>query len=608
LNLDKKDEEKILAHELAHIQGKHSYDILLVEILGILMWCSPLIFLYKRSLRNVHEYLADAQVLQNTQKKQYGQLLLRQFQSGYSIALANHFNHSQLKKRFDMMMKNKSPRRALIKYLPLLPLAAVLLMAFSFKPEARLSQWEELSTSVSNSNFDPEVIKQKIQSILVNFKNAESKADQKGQAKELYITCMFYGNQYPEHKKEIVQLIDQVIHETNSPFIIGLKDDRILCMQKGAKESFSELQNGVYSTVEKMPKFPGCELTNVEAEDKPCADKEMLMFIYKNIKYPKEARKNNVEGIVVVRFIVDATGKIILPEIIRSIGSGCDEAVLDIVKQMPQWIPGEDKGEKVSVYFNLPVRFKLQGKKKPEKAEKEEKAEEIEIPKESATIMALGNDKPEMEVFNVVEEMPRFKGCEDIADKKERKECSDKKMLNYIYKNIKYPKEATKEGIEGVVVVNFLVDKTGNLVKAQIKRSIGGGCDEEVLRVINSMDAWIPGKQRGKAVNVQMNIPVKFKLAPKSETKVSKANNLQLEAFTAFPNPTSDQLTIRFKGPKGPTVLSVYDAAGKVAFKSEIQLDGPFEKIIDLGSLAKGAVFISVSQGEQEFVEKVIYQ
>jgi len=103
----KEELDSITRHELVHIKEHHSIDVILLEVLTILFWCTPLIYLYRRSIRNVHEYLADEKVLQKTTKKQYGQLLLQQFQQGKSIAMANNFIHSQLKKRIQMMTKNQ---------------------------------------------------------------------------------------------------------------------------------------------------------------------------------------------------------------------------------------------------------------------------------------------------------------------------------------------------------------------------------------------------------------------------------------------------------------------------------------------------------------------
>lgn len=121
------------------------------------------------------------------------------------------------------------------------------------------------------------------------------------------------------------------------------------------------------------------------------------------------------------------------------------------------------------------------------------------------------------EIFKVVEDMPRFPGCEDLsASKDEIQACSNQKLLEFIYENIKYPAIARDNNIEGTVVISFVVDDKGRINDAQVVREIGGGCGAEALRVVNMMNdlpkAWTPGKQRGRAVNVLFNLPVKFKL------------------------------------------------------------------------------------------------
>ena len=125
------EQQQILRHEEAHISGWHTVDVLFMEILGILFWCSPMIYLYRASMRNVHEYLADAWVLQTTTRKTYGRLLLQQSISGFQIALANNFMNSQLKKRIIMMTRNHSPKQAIMKYLFLLPIIVLAVLVFS---------------------------------------------------------------------------------------------------------------------------------------------------------------------------------------------------------------------------------------------------------------------------------------------------------------------------------------------------------------------------------------------------------------------------------------------------------------------------------------------
>lgn len=102
-------------------------------------------------------------------------------------------------------------------------------------------------------------------------------------------------------------------------------------------------------------------------------------------------------------------------------------------------------------------------------------------------------------VFVVVEEMPVFKG-------------GNEELFKFLGNNIKYPKKAKDAKIQGRVFVNFIVEKDGEVTNINVLRGIGSGCDEEAIRVINSMPNWTPGKQRGEYVRVSYNLPIKFAL------------------------------------------------------------------------------------------------
>lgn len=83
-------------------------------------------------------------------------------------------------------------------------------------------------------------------------------------------------------------------------------------------------------------------------------------FILNNLKYPESEKGKGLNGVIYVQFVVDKVGKVKDPKILRSILGGeiLDQAVLEVINKMPDWIPGEQQGKKVPVYFNLPVRFK----------------------------------------------------------------------------------------------------------------------------------------------------------------------------------------------------------------------------------------------------------
>jgi protein TonB len=108
-------------------------------------------------------------------------------------------------------------------------------------------------------------------------------------------------------------------------------------------------------------------------------------------------------------------------------------------------------------------------------------------------------DQAEPVIFQVVEEQPSFPG-------------GMKALYKYLSESIKYPQIAREAGIDGPVYISFIVWEDGSIRNIQLERGIGGGCDEEALRVVKAMPNWIPGKQRSIPVNVQMVLPVNFKL------------------------------------------------------------------------------------------------
>jgi len=103
------------------------------------------------------------------------------------------------------------------------------------------------------------------------------------------------------------------------------------------------------------------------------------------------------------------------------------------------------------------------------------------------------------EIFTFVEEYPEFPGGE-------------KALYEYIKNNIRYPEVARTSGITGTVYVQFVVEKDGSISDVKVLRGIGGGCDEEAVRVVKSMPKWKPGKQRGQPVRVYYTLPIDFKI------------------------------------------------------------------------------------------------
>ena len=102
-------------------------------------------------------------------------------------------------------------------------------------------------------------------------------------------------------------------------------------------------------------------------------------------------------------------------------------------------------------------------------------------------------------VFTVVEDQPSYPGGEEAR-------------IRYLQENLRYPQMAREAGIQGTVFVTFVVERDGSVTDVRILRGIGGGCDEEAVRVVQNMPRWNPGRQRGQPVRVQFNMPIRFVL------------------------------------------------------------------------------------------------
>ena len=250
----------------------------------------------------------------------------------------------------------------------------------------------------------------------------------------------------------------------------------ISCISSEKQEEISEKQESraaegeVFQVVEEMPEFPG-------------GMGECMKWLGQNIKYPADAKEKGVQGRVIVQFVVEKDGTIVNAKVVRGVDPDLDAEALRVVNQSPKWKPGKQKGEAVRVKYTLPIMFRLGNDSSDSKA--------AEAPREAKV--------DENGVYQVCEEMPEFPG--GMA------EC-----MKYLSKNINYPEDCKKEGVQGRVIVQFVVDKDGSIKDPTIARGVHPSLDKEALRVLSSMPNWKPGKQKGEAVKVRYTIPVMFRL------------------------------------------------------------------------------------------------
>ncbi len=255
---------------------------------------------------------------------------------------------------------------------------------------------------------------------------------------------------------------------------------------------------------------------------KQCSEEKILTAIHERIRYKHYT--NNQSSTIELEFDINDQGYIepIAIKILRGVDVKLDvENALKHLSYKTLFKPAEEEGftfydnKKLVVKFTE-AGFLLDGIQ-----------EEIPVNNKAAAQQYIDKlPKPTVDdIYKVVEQMPRFFSleCEELeGDNKAKKACSDKKMLEYIYKNIKYPAIARENGVEGTVVVQFIVGVDGSLTELKVKRDIGAQCGAEALRVVSSMNdftIWTPGRQRGKPVRVQFNLPIKFRLGNDNEEK-----------------------------------------------------------------------------------------
>lgn len=387
--------EEIMMHEQTHVKQWHSIDVVVSEIINIVCWFNPFMWLLKSEIRLNLEYLADNKVAEAVQDaKVYQYHLLGLASQNSQTGLYNNFNVSHLKRRIIMMNKKRTRTAGRIKYALFVPLAAALLIASNISCISNEKKNEQ-ATSTSEAKVEPQVD-----------------------------------------------------------------------------------ENGVYMVCEEMPKFPG-------------GMAECMKFLGKNIQYPTQAIENGTQGRVIVQFTVQKDGSITDAIVARGVDPLLDKEALRVINSMPKWEPGKHKGEAVSVKYTVPVMFRLG----------EDDTQKKEVKDKDGNVVGVGKQAQvdENGIHTVCDQMPTFPG--GMA------EC-----MKFLSKNIDYPEDCEKAGVQGRVIVQFVVDKEGNITEPKVVRGIHESLDKEALRVIKMMPKWEPGKEDGKPVNVKYTVPIAFRV------------------------------------------------------------------------------------------------
>ena len=424
-----KETDEILTHECTHVSQWHSIDVILSEMMCMACWFNPFVWLLKREVRHNLEYLADNTVIQSgydSKSYQYHLLGLAHHQS--VTTLYNSFNVLHLKNRIMMMNKKRSPGIVRTKYLIFIPLVGILMLLSNIEAVARLTVRLANEATVSNAMVTATgiLVDETGQpligaSVVVKGGKERTITDKKGAFSlevpaNAILRCSYQGR------------------ESQEVLAADMTNNTHLSLSSKSRE----MNEQVFTVVEKMPSFPG-------------GDAELLKYIATNIKYPKESQDNGEQGRVICSFIVGRDGSVNNPEVLRGVTPLLNEEAVRVINTMPRWNPGMQRGKAVAVKYTVPITFRL---KSPVEEAKEE-------------------------TLTVVDVMPQYPG-------------GDRELLKFIAQSIKYPTDAQEAGVQGRVICSFVVDKKGNIVEPKIIRGIDPSLDAEALRVIGMMPRWTP--------------------------------------------------------------------------------------------------------------------
>ena len=394
--------EEILAHEQAHVCQWHSLDVVVSELLCCLFWFNPAVWLAKRCVRQNLEFLADRAVVHSGfDRKNYQYHLLR-LSYGVNIGqIVNNFNVSPLKKRIMMMNKKKSRHAGALKYALLLPVAGLLVLSANAEAVAETAEnvvahWTadegpvRMTGVVVDENGKPlpgvtVVIKGSMLGVATDAEGRFEIVSPEG--KTLVFT--YVGRKTQEVAFDggttdikVVMPVEDV--ELNPLVAADVESILNQAADSTKDEVVSVWQDEFFKVVEDMPQF---------------TDGNIFDYLAQHVRYPEEAEKNGIGGMVYVQFVIDTTGKVVEPKVIKSVSPELDAEALRVVSEMPAWKPGMQRGKPVRVSFTLPVIFKLPT---PEGAAPDDKVQVSTMVADSICIMGnsvTGSGNPKGQAY-----------------------------------------------------------------------------------------------------------------------------------------------------------------------------------------------------------------
>ncbi len=461
----KSEYEKIIEHELVHVRQKHSIDLLYFEVLRVIFWFNPLIYVYQNRIAELHEFIADAKAVKTNKEDYVNHLLSQAFQVQH-ISFVNQFlKPSLLKKRLKMISRQQSKSIFKVKYLFLVPLVFGMLVYNSCEQLDESSSYENIAEGFDDDSAMKNRIFNKYDSMgfetIKNLRENDRKLSKTYPSNKLLTKKEFYSSRIL-HSVYMSKMLDS--ERLKKLFENTPKNEHISLKFFSGERRLERISYKNYLN----------DFTFYKVFDKNI---RLSLSGFLKVLIDDFDGETNAETILInVENTKDFTG-VELTEINRALENhvkGSNNNVLIVTD-----------GKNAARFVNNP--------------DYEQFSNEVNI--SSSKVVYIKS-------FAAVEEVPIFPGCENAADKRA---CFQEKIQAHIRKNFKYPADAQAANIQGRVYTNFVIATDGTIQNLRM-RGPDKLLEAEVERIINRLPQFIPGRHKDGVVNVPFSIPITFKL------------------------------------------------------------------------------------------------
>lgn len=503
----------ILEHELVHVKQWHSLDLIGFEIMRIVMWFNPLIYMYQNRIKALHEFIADEAAIKQTDKKMYYQDLLNQVFETHNLSFINtFFKTSLIKKRIVMLQKSKSKQIALFKYVLLIPVVFGMLLYVSCEKSLQLDANSpenlvrfEYSLKLGES-MSPEIeeIHKRYEEFLKSNQDYVSWGTVNLEEKRVNYSVHHISENVPEGYEETeVSFPDGRSYKMLMNFSYFSKEV-INAMEEINTKDFDNESEVPFSVIENVPTSADCMGLTDNEERKKCTSQKVAKFVNKNFNTGL-AMQLGLEGRqrISVFFKIDEEGNV------GSIGAraphpGLEEEAKRVMAKLPQFIPGTHKGKPVTVPYSLPIIFQVHGNSSS--------ANQNTYEAEERNILNYDDVVGDGIAFSRIDKIPSYKECQSISSNDQKRKCVKNSITSFVNRNFNTDL-AEQLGLSGRqrIAVLFKIGKDGS-VHSISARAVHPKLEEEAKRIINMLPKFTPGEQGGEKVDVLYSLPISFQI------------------------------------------------------------------------------------------------